>query len=277
MKKISIFVALILILGFTVSANAVSVNKIVSKSVLSGELKVLSYLVFTKHKNFSMHDLRELLRNYRGSPSIMFLIRQMNFVKGGKGQIPGGGCTHYQYLLKNNKIVKQKTEQPICLAYYEYHPNRNANIAYTFYSGSINNFIPTSMVYHGRALANFVKKLLTLNNIYNNINSQGQHYETALYTAVVKTEYRTALVLLTDKNINPNITCLSRYPIPFKYKTFTSGIGTKYLAPTKKTSSPTALQVLRQQIVEGFSGGDITKKNTKYARELLKILEKDKN
>ncbi|RZV40271.1 MAG: hypothetical protein EVJ48_01895 [Candidatus Acidulodesulfobacterium acidiphilum] len=270
MKKISIFVALILILGFTVSANAVSVNKIVSKPVLSGELKVLSYLVFTKHKHFSMHDLRELLRNYRGSPSIMFLIRQMNFVKGGKYQKPGEGCIYYQYLFKNNKIVKQKTEQPICKIYFYRYQG--------FYSGPIDNFIPVSMVYHGRALANFVKRLLTLNNIYNNINSQGQHYETALYTAVVKTEYRTALVLLTDKNINPNITCLSRYPVRFKYKTFTEGDGTKYLSGTKQTSSPTALQVLRQQIFGVFSylGSILKRKNTKYQRELLNILEKDK-
>ena len=265
MKKISILIALILILCFTVSANAVSVNKIVSKPVSVGELKVLSYLVFTKHKNFSMHDLRELLRNYRGDPSITFLIRQMtsNSLKSYKGQ-PGIKCTHYQYLLKNNKIVKQKAE--LCKFYFYQYSLQRKNYRYRYEYG----FIQRPLIFHERAFANFVKRLLTLNNIYNNINSQGQHYETALYTAVAKTEYRTALVLLTDKNINPNITCLSRFPVIIESK--------KYTPVLKTTSSPTALQVLHQQImVFGCSWVNLKQKNTKYARELLKILEKDKN
>ena len=262
MKKISILIALILILCFTVSANAVSVNKIVSKPVSVGELKVLSYLVFTKHKNFSMHDLRELLRNYRGDPSITFLIRQMtsNSLKSYKGQ-PGIKCTHYQYLLKNNKIVKQKAE--LCKFYFYKSSLQRKNYRYRYEYG----FIQRPLIFHERAFANFVKRLLTLNNIYNNINSQGQHYETALYIATAKMEYRTALVLLTDKNINPNITCLSRSSA---YNTLND---TSYF----KITPITALQVLQKGTYMLTSDPFVEKIDTKYTRELLKILEKDKN
>ena len=263
MKKISILIALILILAFTVSANAVSVNKIVSKPVLVGELKVLSYLVFTKHKNFSMHDLRELLRNYRGDPSIAFLIRQMNWnsLIGEKHKLPGIKCTHYQYLLKNNKIVKQKAE--LCKFYFSKYSPRTKEYYHRFVYG----FIQRPLIFHERALSNFVKKLLTLNNIYNNINSQGQHYETALYIAVAKMEYRTALVLLTDKNINPNITCLSRSSA---YNTLND---TSYF----KITPLTALQVLQKSTYMLTSDPFVEKIDTKYVRELVKILEKDKN
>lgn len=260
MKKISILIALILVLAFTVSANAVSVNKIVSKPVLVGELKVLSYLVFTKNKHFSMHDLRELLRNYRGDPSIIFLIRQMGSMKGGNR-----GCIYYQYLLKNNKIVKQKTG-PICKVYFDDYFSTSEHDGHF---SILKHYIHRTSIYHEKALANFVKRLLTLNNIYDNINSQGQHYETALYTAIAKREYRTALVLLTDKNINPNITCLTKSKIRRKWYT---SINQEWI------HSPTALQMLKHNKYlldrkeEGFSIY-----STKYIKELRKILEKDKN
>ena len=253
MKKTSILIALILILAFTVSANAVSINKIVSKPVLVGELKVLSYLVFTKHKHFSMHDLRELLRNYRGNPPIVFLIRQM---RGNYNYYPAkdSRCIYYQYLLKNNKIVKQKTE-PVCKNYFSLLNPKH--------------YIHRTSIYHEKALANFVKRLLTLNNIYNNINSQGQHYETALYIAVAKAEYRIALVLLTDKDINPNITCLSKSKIPvYSYKEIR---GTVYVY-RNLTNALTALQRLKYNKYILKRRVYYTIYSTKYIKELLKIL-----
>jgi hypothetical protein len=193
MKTLKILVlSLILILGFTVSANAVSINKIVSKPVLSKELKVLSYLIFTKHKNFSMHDLRELLRNYRGGRSIDLLISEMINKKLAKKLIKNPKCIDYQFVLKNNKIVKEKTDM-IC----------------NFLLGE---YLSRSHIYHQKVLGNFVQKLLILNNnIYNNINSQGRHLETALYIAAVRREIMVVKALLTDKNVNPRITSISEF------------------------------------------------------------------
>lgn len=62
-----------------------------------------------------------------------------------------------------------------------------------------------------KKLALLVEKILkTYPNVYKNINGQGRRYRTALYIAASRGFVRTVYILLTDKNINPGISSLTR-------------------------------------------------------------------
>ena len=218
MKKLIIFTFLIFAFVFAGKANAsgIVVGKITSKPVTPQELKTLGYLVFTRHDNFTVKDLRGLLRNYVGSNAKVNTVSSGGFNSIGsaiktKSKIDKKHCSNYQYLLVSGKVVKEKIDE-IC-------PERASMRKRGFwgwYNAYSYNYVNKPA--YGKKLAMFVYKILkAFPDIWKNINAQGRHYQTALYIASARSEAHVVFLLLTDKYINPTITSISSGDINLSY------------------------------------------------------------
>lgn len=209
MKKLFIFTFLIFVFAFAGKASASNiVNKITSKPITLQELKTLDYLVFTQHSHFTTKNLRGLLRNYVGSNAEINTASAGGFNQIGStiktaNKINKKYCSKYQYLLVSGKVVKEKINE-ICP---ERATMRKRGFS-AWYNAYSYNYVNKPK--HGKKLAMFVYKVLkAYPSIYNNINAQGRHYQTALYIASARSEAHVVYLLLTDKYINPAITTIS--------------------------------------------------------------------
>jgi len=198
-----IFLSLLLVLTTANGASAMSdsamLQKVIDRPIYYQEFKTINYLIFKKNVNFTVKDLRELLRNWVGKSATAkqkintnILITgtvQKNKVKKSKH------CVYNQYILQNNKIIKERLGRRYC-------PARGVMRKRSFWG----KFYPVySHLYvkrpaHLKKFALLVNKILKkYPSVYKNINSQGRHYQTALYIASARGMTYVVYFLLKDK------------------------------------------------------------------------------